>query len=86
VRREKAFHHKDTKINTKGHKEDRKTREERRVEKTESRDHEGDKGGRRDGTSFVSFVLCSAELSLLVFSLVFLSSLWPFVLIFVPLW
>jgi hypothetical protein len=45
IRRErrKAFHHKCTKINTKGHKEDRKTSEKTRRESSEEQSTKGTK-------------------------------------------
>jgi hypothetical protein len=39
-----AFHHKDTKINTKGHKEDER---EKRVQKTKGKGQKGNKEDRR---------------------------------------
>jgi hypothetical protein len=88
--RRKGIRHKTEDFTTKTRRSTqratKKTRGKRRVQKPEGRDHEGDKGGRGDDTGFVSFVVYSSGLSPLVFSLVFRSSLWPFVLIFVSLW
>jgi hypothetical protein len=41
----------------KGPQRRQQTREEKRVQKTEGREHEGNKGGHRGDTGFVSFVV-----------------------------
>jgi hypothetical protein len=62
----KAFHHKGTKINTKGHKEDRKQKAEEEFRRQKAKDRKETKEEKDRRTTLVPVFLCS--LSVLFFS------------------